>query len=306
MPFFSVIIPAYNRADFIGKAISSVLEQTFSDFELIVVDDASTDNTEELVKAFADSRIVYVKNDTNLERCRSRNKGISLAKGQYICFLDSDDYHLPDHLEVLYNAVKEKKFQVALFFTNAWNASEDGVLNERICPRILEHNIYHYIVTYTFNPQRMCIHRSILDEFTFDPEVYVCEDLDLSARIATKYEIIQVPERTTVYVHHPGSFTGGDAQKPFKELENYNRIFDKPELKNKIPGKSKRRIWSMCFFHMAVYFEKQKQIVNMYKSALRSFFLCPAGYNHKTNKIILVMLLYNFPIFGKLFRMGRR
>lgn len=306
MPFFSVIIPAYNRAPFIKKAIQSVIDQTFTDFELIVIDDASNDNTAEIVQSFSDSRIIYVRNETNLERCISRNKGITLAKGNYICFLDSDDYHLPNHLDVLYNAINVKNYPVALFFTNAWNTSLDGNLSERFCPPLSAYNIFHYIVTFTFNPQRMCIHRSILQEFLFDPNVFVCEDLDLSARIATKYQIIQVPERTTVYVHHPDSFTGGDRKKPFKELENYKKIFAKPELKNKIPGKSQRRIQSMCFFHMAIYFEKKKQIIKMYKSIIRSFFLCPAGYNRKTNKILMVMFLYNLPIFGSLYKKNNK
>lgn len=302
IPFFSVIIPTYNRALFIKKAIQSVIAQTFTDFELIIIDDASTDNTREMVQSFSDSRIIYMRNETNLERCISRNKGIILAKGNYICFLDSDDYHLSNHLEVLYNAIKVNKFPVALFFTNAWNSSLNGNLSERVCPPLSGYNIFHYIVTYTFNPQRMCIHRSILQEFLFDPNVFVCEDLDLSARIATKYQIIHVPERTTVYVNHPDSFTGGDTKKPFKELENYRSIFAKPELRNKIPSKSKRRIISMCFFHIAIYYEREKQTLLMYNAILKSIILYPTGYNHKTNKIIFVMFLYNLPIFGKLIK----
>lgn len=306
IPFFSVIIPTYNRASFIKKAIQSVIDQTFTDFELIVIDDASTDNTGEIVQSFSDSRIIYVRNETNFERCISRNKGITLAKGNYICFLDSDDYHLPNHLDVLYNAINVKNYPVALFFTNAWNTSLDGNLSERFCPPLSAYNIFHYIVTFTFNPQRMCIHRSILQEFLFDPNVFVCEDLDLSARIATKYQIIQVPERTTVYVHHPDSFTGGDRKKPFKELENYRIIFAKPELRNKIPSKSKRRIISMCFFHIAIYCERENQTLLMYNAIFKSFLLFPNGYNRKTNKILLVMFLYNLPIFWILFKKSKR
>lgn len=306
MPYFSVIIPTYNRATFIGKAISSVLSQSFADFELIIVDDASTDNTAEIVHSFEDSRIIYIKNETNLERCRSRNKGISVAKGQYICFLDSDDYHLPTHLQVLHNAIKNENFPLALLFTNAWNSDENDRLTERICPELSNHNVFDYIATYTFNPQRMCVHRQILEDFQFDPEVYICEDLDLSARIATKYKIIQVPERTTVYVHHPCSFTGGDTKKPFKELENYSRIFAKPELKKRIACKTKRRLLSMCYFHIAVFYEKNEKRWSMYNSIIKSFFLYPRGYNGKTNKPLFVMCLYNFPIFGRLFKAAKR
>lgn len=306
MPFFSVIIPTYNRAPFIAGAVRSVLNQSYLDFELIIIDDASTDETESIVNGFSDNRIRYFKNEMNIERCKSRNKGISLATGRYICFLDSDDYHLPIHLEKLYDKISERSFPQALFFTNALNCDEEGVLTERLCPSLSDHNVFHYIVTYTFNPQRMCIHRYILEEFQFDPDVYVCEDVDLAARIATRYEVIQVPERTTVYVHHPSSFTGGDNRKPFKELENYKRIFAKPELLYKIPGKSKRRIKSMCYFHIAVYCDKNKQKGKMYKAILKSFFFFPRGYNGKTNKILFVMFLYNIPVLGKLFKLLRK
>src|ERR1051325_3991500 len=85
-PFFSVIIPTYNRADFIRKPIDSVLAQKFSSWELIIVDDGSTDNTGQVVKSFTDSRIHYVY-QSNQERSAARNTGIKNSKGQYICFL---------------------------------------------------------------------------------------------------------------------------------------------------------------------------------------------------------------------------
>lgn len=107
MPFFSIIIPTYNRAHRLPKAIASILDQTFEDYELIIIDDASTDKTEELIKTYNDPRIHYIKNETNQERCNSRNTGIKAAKGEYICFLDSDDYHLPHHLETLAKAINE-------------------------------------------------------------------------------------------------------------------------------------------------------------------------------------------------------
>lgn len=93
-PFFSVIIPSYNRADLILKTIESVLQQSYSNFELIVVDDGSKDNTDDVVKTVSDSRFYYFKRE-NSERGATRNFGISKAKGKYITFIDSDDlmYH---------------------------------------------------------------------------------------------------------------------------------------------------------------------------------------------------------------------
>ena len=86
---FSIIIPTYNRAAFLPKAIESVLAQTYTDWELIVVDDGSTDNTREVVAQYNDERIIYIYQE-NAERSAARNNGISQAKGDFICFMDSD------------------------------------------------------------------------------------------------------------------------------------------------------------------------------------------------------------------------
>ena len=95
---FSIIIATYNRGDRIKRTIDSVLSQSFKDFELIIIDDGSTDETESLIKALKDQRIVYNKIG-NSERGAARNVGINLAKGSYITFLDSDDIFYPNHLE---------------------------------------------------------------------------------------------------------------------------------------------------------------------------------------------------------------
>src|SRR5687767_197530 len=93
----SVVIPTYNRADYIARTIQSVLQQTYASFELIVVDDGSTDNTETVVSSFTDTRINYHKK-ANAERAAARNYGVRKANGLYITFLDSDDLFMPDHL----------------------------------------------------------------------------------------------------------------------------------------------------------------------------------------------------------------
>lgn len=101
MPKVSVVIPTYNRGVFIGRAVCSVLAQTFTDFEIIVVDDGSADDTAKRVLELAqtDSRVCYLPHETNRGAQAARNTGIQAAKGQYIAFLDSDDEWLPEKLE---------------------------------------------------------------------------------------------------------------------------------------------------------------------------------------------------------------
>ena len=97
----SIIIPTYNRAKTIGRSIESILNQTYRDLELIIVDDGSTDNTEEIVNRYMqnDSRIQYIKQKQNQGACVARNVGIDIAIGEYIGFQDSDDESLPERLE---------------------------------------------------------------------------------------------------------------------------------------------------------------------------------------------------------------
>lgn len=101
----SIIMPTYNRGYIIRKAIDSVLKQSYPIWELIIVDDASSDDTAQIVKEYADSRIKYYKNSTNIGANGSRNKGILLAKGEYICFLDSDCCYKYNKLEVQINSI---------------------------------------------------------------------------------------------------------------------------------------------------------------------------------------------------------
>jgi glycosyltransferase involved in cell wall biosynthesis len=101
-PFFSVVIPAYNRASFLTRTITSVLQQSYPDFELLVIDDGSTDNTRELMRSFTekDARVRYIHQE-NAERGAARNNGIRMAKGEWIVFLDSDDELYTEHLSTL-------------------------------------------------------------------------------------------------------------------------------------------------------------------------------------------------------------
>ena len=116
-PMVSVVIPTYNRAEIIGRAIRSVQAQTFEDWELIVVDDASEDETEEVVGAFEDTRIRYIQHVENRGGAAARNTGIRNSRGEYIAFLDSDDEWLPHKLEGQLQVFKENDENVGLVYT---------------------------------------------------------------------------------------------------------------------------------------------------------------------------------------------
>lgn len=98
-PKVSVVMPVYNGEPYLREAIESILNQTYTDLELIIINDGSTDNSEEIILSYKDPRIVYVKNPSNLQIVKTLNKGISLSRGDYIARMDSDDISLPTRFE---------------------------------------------------------------------------------------------------------------------------------------------------------------------------------------------------------------
>jgi GalNAc5-diNAcBac-PP-undecaprenol beta-1,3-glucosyltransferase len=124
-PFFSVVIPTFNRATFIGATLDSVLSQTFSAFEILVVDDGSKDNTAEVVGRFSDPRLRYYPKE-NGERGVARNYGFARAKGHYVLFLDSDDRFHPTHLATLHSKIQE--LGQPNFIATKYNFDREGVI----------------------------------------------------------------------------------------------------------------------------------------------------------------------------------
>jgi glycosyltransferase involved in cell wall biosynthesis len=117
MPKVSVLIPTYNRAELLNVAITSVLGQSFQDFEIIVVDDHSPDHTAQVVRRFQDGRITYVRHETNKGGAAARNTAITRASGEYVAFLDDDDEWLPEKLEMQVTLLENSPPQVGCIYT---------------------------------------------------------------------------------------------------------------------------------------------------------------------------------------------
>ncbi|MCW8139905.1 MAG: glycosyltransferase family 2 protein, partial [Planctomycetota bacterium] len=113
-PTFSVVVPTHGRAAVLPRAIGSVLSQSFSDFELIVVDDASPDETPIVVSTFTDARLKYVRRPRNGGAAATRNTGIGAARGRFVCFLDDDDELLPDYLREMHDILADAAQDVGL------------------------------------------------------------------------------------------------------------------------------------------------------------------------------------------------
>ncbi len=142
----SIIMPSYNTAKFISGSIESVLAQTYSDWELIIVDDCSTDNTDEVVKPFlSDSRIKYIKNEKNSGAAVSRNRALREAKGKWIAFLDSDDLWMPNKLQKQIAFMQSNGYHFS--YTNYIEIDENDKPNGRSVTgpqKITRHGMYNY------------------------------------------------------------------------------------------------------------------------------------------------------------------
>lgn len=252
-PFFSVIIPAYNRANILDETLDYVLKQTFGDWECIVVDDGSTDDTRVIVEARIkdDPRISYVY-QTNAERSVARNHGAKIAKGKYLLFLDSDDGYTPDHLTQLYNFIQQNETPIALIITDHWEMHNSG---ELLMPDSSLNNLdtLPYLWSVPVVPVRACIHRKIFQTHQFDPHISVVEDQVLWFHIASSFPVIRVRQRTAVYRIHEGNSVS-KKNNPFKKrLDGLNRMFKSAEYKNAkllIPKSQRNKMIAQCYFRI--------------------------------------------------------
>jgi glycosyltransferase involved in cell wall biosynthesis len=194
-PFFSVVIPTYNRSHTLHIPIQSMLNQTFSDWELIIVDDGSTDDTERTLQKWMDPRILYVKQD-NQERSVARNTGISLSKGQYICFQDSDDEYLPQHLQMLHDAIIEQPGY--LMYRTGMVYVRNGVQIKKTDFKASRYRSYPYdcLPLWTF-------HREVIKTHQFDPLLKNGEDLEFILRVCLDKSPFVIKEWTGIYHYYP-------------------------------------------------------------------------------------------------------
>lgn len=230
MPLISVVIPTYNRADLLPRAIQSVLNQTFKDFELIVVDDGSTDNTEEIVAGFRRQigNVFYVRQPNSGQCADPKNHGIELSTGRYLAFLDSDDEWLPRKLEMQLQLLENKP---ALGFVGCNITVFDNktglTLRTHDLDRYVRNDFVEEVLKLNvLTPSAVMVRRAVIDNVgVFDTELKVADDLDMWLRISDKYAFGFVPEFLLRYCIHGGSMLGNLRIK--NETIEYERIFAK-------------------------------------------------------------------------------
>ena len=227
-PFVSVIIPVYNCADFLGQAIDSVLNQTFMDLEIIVVDDGSTDRTPEVSAQYSD-QITYIR-QANGGNAAARNRGVVEARGRWLCFLDADDLWEPKKLErQLLDLLRHPEWMISFVRARKFFASGDS---EPIPADPAESELWDKLAFYQpfgSSHSGMMLHASCLEQVGgFDDALRLSVDWDLFIRLADRYRIRVSPE---FLVHHRqhSSNTTGDAELRLRMylacLNKHRRLF---------------------------------------------------------------------------------
>ncbi len=221
MPKVSVLIPVYNAAPFLEASINSVLQQTYRDFELVLLNDASTDNSEWIVQNFSDPRIRYYKNETNLGISASRNKLMDLAKGEYLAVMDNDDISLPErfakeiafldeHPDVtivgswgkLFNALPAENFvtwikKAVVNMGWIWCQPENVTMEETLRGNTCMHS-------------SMMIRKAdfVKHNIRYNPQYTPAEDYDLLRQVlANGLQICNLPEVLFLYHLHGNNFS---------------------------------------------------------------------------------------------------
>jgi len=209
MPEISVIIPTYNRAHLISRSIQCVLNQSYQDFEIIVVDDCSIDNTEEVIREFQkkDERIRYIRHEKNKGPAAARNSGIKAAKGEYIAFQDSDDEWLPEKLYKHMMIFKKVEKKIGVVYSGFWkirNGKKLYIPSPYVFQK--EGNIHKELLKGNFIGMPASVVRK--ECFTkignFDIKIPYLEDWELWIRISKYYEFKYIPEPLVISYYTSG------------------------------------------------------------------------------------------------------
>ena len=287
---FSIIIPTYNRAAFLSKAIESVLSQTYTDWELIIIDDGSTDNTKEVVSQYIDARIKYVYQD-NAERCVARNNGIEHASGDYVCFLDSDDVYLENYLYDL-SEIAAKHSGGKLFIVSSMLV-ENNAEEKFVQPSELTENLSDYFFCNSVPPSIVCVSVSLLSNHRFDPRVVVSEDTKMWVEIMSDMpEVVTNDKAGVKFLFHDDNTINVAKRNVYKERKNTLKLILREDTRKGLRRKVAWLAIDNCNFGIAKHYFLNRRYLRACNVILLSLLSHPAN-RAKEKMFLMYNLLIN-------------
>ncbi|MEP9410713.1 MAG: glycosyltransferase family 2 protein [Candidatus Brocadia sp.] len=231
MPKVSVVIPTYNRPEFLSSAIASVLNQTFQDFEIIVVDDGSKDNTPEVVNRLNNKKIKYIRNEINKGEAGARNTGIMNSNSEYIAFLDDDDEWLPEKLALQVDLLKNSPTKVGVVYTGYIEVDKTSrKILQKIFP--IKRGYIHrdlFIKNYVGVPSTVIVRRICFERIgLFDGNVVYPTDYDMWIRLSKEFHFEYIKKPLVKYYIHKNTISSNyeiRIQGIKVMLERYSNIY---------------------------------------------------------------------------------
>lgn len=291
-PTVSVIVTAFNRAKFLSETIQSVLNQTFNDIELLIIDDGSTDNTSDVVNSFSDARIKYYFQENSGQNA-AKNRGFLLAKGKYITILDSDDVMKPQKLEKQVTLLEQNN-DCGVCFTGVDVIDENGhfVKSLPLLKQKGDFLIYLLEKNYLYNGSNALYRRECLEKTgLFSEKVQRMTDWDLYLRMALYYKFDYIDENLLNYRVHSNNMSMG-----FKNYERAGFTILKRIFSNKDFPKELRslhsKVFSLRYSYMADRYLGFNKSNRAKKYIMKSFKLYPKNiFKPQLIKIFLLSFL---------------
>lgn len=243
IPTVSIIMPAYNAENYIKESISSVIAQTFQDWELIIIDDCSTDDTPTIISNFIsqDSRIKSIRLYKNSGKPSvAKNHGLKMIKGDFIAFIDSDDLWISDKLAKQV-ALMQNDNEIALSYTGGYWIDDNGKIVKDFVPKYsCGFNLKRQLSRYEINNQSVMITKKALQNtlMQFNENILIGEDFNLFMHIVAKYKSSTIPQQLIKYRIHNNAITKSKKQVSDGILLTLNELNIKYNIYLKYPLKS--------------------------------------------------------------------
>lgn len=270
-PYFSIVIPVYNREDYLNRCLDSILAQKFHHWEAVVVDDGSTDNTRQVVQDYKDERIRYFYKE-NGGASSARNVAIDRSNGVYIAFLDSDDEYKPDHLQNIFDYLEEKDFPICLVCTD-FIVNNKGKITFGKTDKFLTVKPNFSNLPWI---QSTAIHRDAIGNDRLNEDLVFREDHEFLNRIRFKVQCYRVESHSVIIHRHDSNITG-DALLANKEMEKSILYYIK--TRKKLSLKELTKLYAI-YTYLTQHYLREKERTNSAKYFFKMMLLSPVCLFH--------------------------
>ena len=297
----SFLIPTYNRADLLQQCIESILSQTYKNVEIIVIDDASTDNTENVINSKFKGRVKYYKNNVNRGVAYSRNRGLTYANGKYIGLLDSDDLLLEPHCVEMALEVLESNSGIGVFTSDAYCLDLKGnkVYEKTFFQTVIDHRDvalssgikdFEYVFSHGIHSCGAIFTKDITKDIGFlNPDYKIAWDEDFFLRVAAHRpdSVYYYNKPLTGYRHHGGNISNNAAMLYSEKIACRQAVLRKNKnLQKQLSFRANKRLAEQCLYLVDAYL-KEGDIAKATASVFRSLFfyplIFPALFKHGFN-----------------------